>query len=169
MSPSFGYNRAHEERDYEAPDALLHSFIDTVSKNGNLLLNIGPRGEDASIPEPQTRRLKFIGEWLSKNGEAIYETRPWQRAEGETADGLPVRFTTAHGNLYVILLGTPDHQTVVLPGLKIEPDTEVRYLATDTVARVSQEAEKLSFEIVEPWAPFAAHAFRVSLPLSAAP
>jgi alpha-L-fucosidase len=169
MSPSFGYNRAHEERDYEAPDALLHSFIDTVSKNGNLLLNIGPRGEDASIPEPQTRRLEFIGEWLSRNGEAIYETRPWQRAEGTTADGLPVRFTTAHGNLYVILLGTPDSQTVVLPELKIGPEPEVHYLATDTAARISRGVEGLSFEVVECWAPFAAHAFRVSLPLSVAP
>ena len=162
MSASFGYNRAHEEQDYEAPDALLYSFINTVSKNGNLLLNIGPRGEDASIPEPQTRRLEFIGEWLSSHGEAIYETRPWKRAEGETADGLSVRYTQAHGNLYVILLGTPDSQTIVLPGLETGADTEVRYLATNTKATIVFVAEGLSFEIDEPWAPFVAHAFRVS-------
>ena len=140
----------------------MYSFIDTVSKNGNLLLNVGPRGVDSSIPEPQTRRLELIGKWLSSNGEAIYETRPWQRAEGKTTDGLSVRFTKAHGNLYVILLGTPDGQTVVLPGLKTAPATEVTYLPTDTKATVAPDAEGLSFEIEEPWAPFAAHAFRIS-------
>ena len=165
MSPSFGYNQAHEEQDYEPSDSLLYSFIDTVSKNGNLLLNVGPRGEDSSIPEPQIKRLEIIGKWLSSNGEAIYETRPWQRAEGETKSGLTVRFTKAHGNLYVILLGTPDGQTVVLPGLKPAPTTEVTYLPTDTRATVAPDApdaEGLSFKIEEPWAPFAAHAFRIS-------
>jgi alpha-L-fucosidase len=162
MSPSFGYNQAHEEPDYEPPDALLYSFIDTVSKNGNLLLNVGPRGKDSSIPEPQTRRLELIGKWLSSNGEAIYETRPWQRAEGETQGGLSVRFTKAHGNLYVILLGTPDGQTVELTDLKTAPGTEVTYLPTGSRARVAPDAEGLSFKIEETWAPFAAHAFRIS-------
>jgi alpha-L-fucosidase len=47
-----------------------------VSKNGNLLLNIGPK-PDGTIPEAEQRILREIGAWLSVNGEAIYGIRPW--------------------------------------------------------------------------------------------
>ena len=93
LTPSFGYNRADREEDHESPTELVRSFIDTVSKNGNLLLNVGPRGEDAGIPDPQRTRLEALGGWLRDNGEAIYETRPWVDAESTTGDGIPVRFT----------------------------------------------------------------------------
>jgi alpha-L-fucosidase len=118
MSPSFGYNRADREEDYEAPADLIRSFVDTVSKNGNLLLNVGPRGEDASIPEPQRARLEALGSWLSRNGDAIHGTRPASQAEAETHDGLPVRFTRKGDTLYAIVLGTPTGETttVRLPG-----------------------------------------------------
>jgi alpha-L-fucosidase len=118
MSPSFGYNRADREEDYEAPVDLIRSFVDTVSKNGNLLLNVGPRGEDVSIPEPQRARLEALGSWLSRNGDAIHGTRPASQAEAETYDGLPVRFTRKGDTLYAIVLGTPTGETttVRLPG-----------------------------------------------------
>lgn len=162
MSPSFGYNRAHEEADYENPMELLFSFIDTVSKNGNLLLNVGPRGEDASIPEPQAERLEYMGDWLSINGEAIYQTRPWHRAEGETTEGLPIRFTTAKGRLYAILLGTPDTTNVVIKGLSATSATVITYLGTGATAAWTQQGEGLAIEVEEPWSKMAAHAFRIS-------
>ncbi len=56
LTPSFGYNRGDREGDHEAPEQLVRSFADTISKNGNLLLNVGPRGEDAAIPEAQQSR-----------------------------------------------------------------------------------------------------------------
>ena len=162
MSPSFGYNRAHEETDYEDPVELLFSFIDTVSKNGNLLLNIGPRGEDASIPEPQTKRLEYLGGWLSTNGEAIYQTRPWRRAEGKTTDGISVRFTTARDDLYAILLGTPGRAGIVLADVKVEPDTIITYLGTGAIATWTQQDDGLAIEVAEPWSPMDAHTFRIS-------
>src|SRR5205085_5159376 len=53
MSHSFGYNRNDTDADYESVGSLVHGFIDAVSKNGNLLLNVGPRGADAQIPDEQ--------------------------------------------------------------------------------------------------------------------
>jgi alpha-L-fucosidase len=81
---SFGYNRNSRPEDFLSHEQLLHSFVDIVAKNGNLLLNVGPRGEDAKIPEIQLTRLRWLGEFLAASGEAIYGSRPWQRAEGAT-------------------------------------------------------------------------------------
>ena len=60
-------------------------FVDIVSKNGNLLLNVGPMA-DGTIIEIQAQRLLNLGKWLQINGEAIYDTRPWLRAEGDTEE-----------------------------------------------------------------------------------
>jgi len=167
MSPSFGFNRAHEERDYENPDELLFSFIDTVSKNGNLLLNVGPRGEDASIPLPQTERLEMMGKWLDRNGEAIYGTRPWQRAEGETTDGIPVRFTTSGNDLYVILLGTPTSSAFVVRGLGFALVAVVTYFGNGATVSCAHHEGGLEIDIGlgredTSWSSMSAHAFRIS-------
>jgi alpha-L-fucosidase len=55
---------------------LLDSFLDIISKNGQLLLSISPRA-DGSIPEDQKQALLSVGQWLQKYGEAVYGTRPW--------------------------------------------------------------------------------------------
>ena len=117
IDKSFGYNRTSQEADFLPQDELIHSFADIVSKNGNLLLNVGPRGEDAAIPELQLRRLSWLGDWLRTNGAAIYGTRPWRRAEGTTREGLGVRFTAKGDTVYAILLGTPPGTHVTLEDL----------------------------------------------------
>ena len=70
-------------------DELVRMFIDIVSKNGNLLLNVGPMA-DGTIPELQQKCLLGFGEWMKTNGEALYGTRPWIRAEGETSEGIEI-------------------------------------------------------------------------------
>ncbi len=170
MSPSFGYNRHHEEADYEDPDELLRSFIDTVSKNGNLLLNVGPRGEDAGIPDPQVRRLESLGTWLASNGGAIYGTRPWRRASGETRDGTPVRFTLTlanqdedgGGSLNAILLGTPSGREIVLPELDPHPGTTVVRLADGSRPQVREEDGALRITLGAPLPVDTAHAFQIT-------
>ncbi|HVX50806.1 MAG TPA: alpha-L-fucosidase [Chitinophagaceae bacterium] len=115
---SWGYIPDDE---YKSPKYLVTNLVDIVSKNGNLLLNIGPKS-DGTIPEEQQQLLLAIGRWLKINGEAIYGTRPWKTyGEGptEVAAGSfvdrqlkpftpqDVRFTTKGDTLYTILLDIP--------------------------------------------------------------
>jgi alpha-L-fucosidase len=115
---SWGYIDGEENK---SADELIDILVDIVSKNGCLLLNIGPRA-DGTIPEQQEKTLLDIGSWLSVNGEAIYGSRPWKIfGEGVTAEnegmfsefkskpytGQDIRFTTRGGYVYAICLDWP--------------------------------------------------------------
>jgi alpha-L-fucosidase len=77
LGTSYAYMAEEERLDlYKTPTELVRLLCDVVSKNGNLLLNIGPRA-DGTIPEGMKIRLLEMGRWLKKNGEAIYGTKPW--------------------------------------------------------------------------------------------
>jgi alpha-L-fucosidase len=66
---------------------MIHQLVDTVSKNGNLLLNVGPKA-DGTIPDEARTVLLSMGEWLHLNGEAIYGSRPFMVfGEGPTKGG----------------------------------------------------------------------------------
>jgi alpha-L-fucosidase len=71
---SYGFNRNEDLADYSSGQRLLLTLIDTVSRGGNLLLNIGPTA-DGRIPVVMQERLAYLGRWLEHNGEAIYGTR----------------------------------------------------------------------------------------------
>jgi len=78
---SWGYI---ENDHFKTPEFIVHQLIDIVSKNGNLLVNVGPRS-DGTIPDEVQHVLLDIGSWLKMNGEAIYGTRPWKSyGEGPT-------------------------------------------------------------------------------------
>jgi alpha-L-fucosidase len=71
---SYGYNRNEDLDDYATGQRILLTLIDTVSRGGNLLLNVGPTA-DGRIPVEMQDRLAYVGRWLAQNGEAIYGTR----------------------------------------------------------------------------------------------
>ncbi|MBI5724181.1 MAG: alpha-L-fucosidase [Planctomycetes bacterium] len=69
FSGSWGYYR--DELNWREPDELLRTLIDCVSKNGNLLLNVGPTGRGEFDDRAQSR-LKYIGDWMHRHGRSIY-------------------------------------------------------------------------------------------------
>ena len=80
---SWGYINDEE---FKTPNELIDQLIDIVSKNGILLLNIGPKA-DGTIPKEAENILIEIGDWLNINGEAIYSTRTWAiHGEGPTQE-----------------------------------------------------------------------------------
>jgi len=116
---------------FKSPQFVIHQLVDIVSKNGNLLLNIGPRS-DGTIPDEVQAVLREVGAWLKVNGDAIYDTRPWriygegptQVATGafhdtETTNYTPAdfRFTTKGASLYAIELGWPEEREAVIHAL----------------------------------------------------
>lgn len=75
MSKGWGYNRF--DTAWKSPELLVRQLVEIVSKGGNLLLNVGPKGTGEFPPEA-VERLKAIGNWMKINKEAIYDTRPWK-------------------------------------------------------------------------------------------
>jgi alpha-L-fucosidase len=128
---SWGYI---EHDTFKTPDFIVHQLADIVSKNGNLLLNIGPRS-DGTIPDEVQQTLLGVGGWLKVNGDAIYGTRPWTSygegptkvAAGSFQDTKTLdytaedfRFTTKGNNLYAIELAWPTGSEAVIHSLSQE-------------------------------------------------
>ncbi len=125
---SWGYAQDDE---YRTSKSLIDDLIDIVSKNGNLLLNIGPKA-DGTIPEPVQKVLLGMGAWLQTNGEAIYGTRPWkyfgegpsvvvtgEKKENPNKTWSPqdIRFTTRGDTLYALGLERPKDGAVLVKTL----------------------------------------------------
>jgi alpha-L-fucosidase len=159
MSHSFGYNRNDTDSDYESEESLLHGLIDAVAKNGNLLLNVGPRGVDAQIPGEQVQRLQAMGAWLASNGEAIYGTRPWVQAEGRTDQELEVRFTQKGGEIYAIILGTPKSLRLGLLDMPLGTTTKfsAMHLASAAPVKMLQQSVGVELTFAEPLVDAVAH------------
>jgi alpha-L-fucosidase len=150
-----------EDDDFRTTTSLVHELVDIVSKNGNLLLNVGPRA-DGTIPDEVADLLLGMGEWLNINGEAIYGTRPWwiygygrtktgqrmreKEYEDYTADD--VRFTQKGDTLYAILLGWPTNEVVIQQlarnsGFWANDIQEVQLLGSNDRIRWTQDEKAL--------------------------
>jgi alpha-L-fucosidase len=159
-----------EGEENKTPEQIVHDLIDIVSKNGNMLLNIGPKA-DGTITEEQQAVLLSIGRWLNVNGEAIYGSRCWKKfGEGSTEstqgsfsdNAAPVytagdiRFTTKGNDLYAIVLNWDEQGTIIrsldknaIADAKIQ---NVTLLGSDEkiVWTQTDEGLKLSFPSAKP-------------------
>ena len=128
---SWGYT---EGNDYKEPHEIICDLVDVVSKNGSLLLNIGPKA-DGTIPDEDAHILREIGKWLKINGEAIYESYPWRKygegptvtQEGHFTDtnrkaytSDDFRFTFKDSNLYVFAMNWPEDGIVRINSLGVK-------------------------------------------------
>jgi alpha-L-fucosidase len=122
---SWGYNSMEPISRYKTGAQIIRLLADVVSKNGNMLFNIGPM-HNGKIPQAMQDRLLEVGAWLRVNGEAIYGSRYWKQAE----DG-NVRFTTKAGKFYMIALDWPGNSLHITAPIPIGDDTKIRLLGSD--------------------------------------
>ncbi|MBZ3900213.1 alpha-L-fucosidase [Streptomyces griseiscabiei] len=173
---------------YYSVKQMVHSFLDRISKNGNVLLNIAPKA-DGTIPQAQRDILLGIGDHLGRFGESVYSTRAWTAyGEGPTKMGgatfsqpttgtaQDIRFTRNKANnvLYATVLGWPGSSLEIktlgsgridvgsLTSAKLLDSTAGTYI---NLANPTQNASGLQVTLPSS-APFSAHAYVLKLSFS---
>jgi len=134
---------------YKSTNQLVDNLVDRVSKNGLLLLNVGPKS-DGTIPEEAKKRLLGIGRWLKVNGEAIYGTRPWvlygegpirrrggaytemdHKGSDDNFTGEDIRFTVKDNVLYAICLDWPGDSVTIHSLRRLEEELSIYWSEKD--------------------------------------
>jgi len=183
---SWGYI---EHDTFKSPEFIVQQLVDIVSKNGNLLLNVGPRS-DGTIPEEVQQVLLEVGAWLKINGEAIYGTRPWKvYGEGPTrvtagafhdTDMQPYtaqdfRFTRKGNVIYAMELGWPSSPTSIIhsfataPAAGAEKVEAVSLLGSGASISFEQQVDGLHLQLPERPQEKYAYGFRIVLAAGAPP
>jgi alpha-L-fucosidase len=122
MDQSFGHNAQSRPEHFLPHDELLWMLADITAKGGNLLLNVGPRG-DAQIADAQLTRLGWLADWVVPNADAIVGTRPWVVPGTTTAEGAPLRYTARDETVYAFVQAPSG--SVTLPDVRSTPTTAV--------------------------------------------
>jgi len=151
-----------EDDEFKSATSLVHDLVDIVSKNGNLLLNVGPRA-DGTIPDEVQDLLRGLGAWLDVNGEAIYGTRHWKRyGEGPTGvltagfrereyepfTAKDFRFTQTGDALYAVCLGWPEGEvTIHSLGSEAIQVAKVSLLGVDGDLSWAQDEKGLTIQV----------------------
>jgi alpha-L-fucosidase len=132
MDLSFAYNAESRPEHFLARDELLWTLVDIAAKGGNLLLNVGPRGVDAQIPDEQGTRLEWLGNWVRPHEAALMATRPWVTPGSTTSNDGQVRYA-ARGETVSAFVRDPA-DSVVLPDVRATPTTAVSTVAGTALA-----------------------------------
>lgn len=149
LGDAWTYDRTETDEDLLSVTALVRNFVDIVSKNGNMLINVGP-DPSGRIPDIQAERLRGIGDWLDVNGEAIYGSHYWVVPEDTTED-VSVRYTAKGEYLYAVLFGWPKETATLSIPEHVTPHSPV------TVELLGYDGDPLNCEVV-------ADELRVDLP-----
>lgn len=128
--------RIYEGKGYKSAKTVVHTLVDVVSKNGNLLLNIPVKG-NGTIDEQERKVVEEIGAWMAVNSEGIYDTRPWlifgegpamessaplsaqgfNEGKGKPFTANDIRFTTKNNAIYATVLGWPTNGKVSIKSM----------------------------------------------------
>jgi alpha-L-fucosidase len=155
-----------EDDEFRTVSSVVHDLVDIVSKNGNLLLNIGPK-PDGTIPQQASDILRGLGAWLQVNGEAVYGTRHWL-IYGEGPTGVPqafrereqaaytaedIRFTLKGDALYATCLGWPGRECTIralASGGRLEREiADVSMLGSPSPLSWSRDGQGLTVQMPE--------------------
>lgn len=128
---------------FKSTAKVVHALIEVVAKGGSLLLGIGPK-PDGTLPEEAVQRLQAVGQWIGKNGAAIYGTRITQPFRDSTT-----YFTgSKDGNLHFALVCLPEAgevpATVSWQGMVPARGTTMKLLATGQRVRWVQAGNKVT-------------------------
>ncbi len=141
INNSWGYNA--NDQNHKTPERLIRLLAECVGRDANLLLNVGPK-PDGTIQTEHVERLEKIGQWLMKNGKAIYGTRgqiftstPWGTA------------TRTEKAIYLHIWNLPEQSRLSLqmPALRIK---RARLLATGTPVKFHQQGEQVVITLPQP-------------------
>ncbi|GAB3925018.1 alpha-L-fucosidase [Mucilaginibacter myungsuensis] len=134
---SWHYDRGVYDRNgYKSAKTVIHTLVDVVSKNGNLMLSVPVRG-NGTIDEKERAIVEGIGEWMAVNSESIYSTRPWttfgegpalentaplsaqgfNEGKGKPFTAADIRFVSKGKTLYATMLGWPADGSAVIKSL----------------------------------------------------
>ncbi|MCT4587013.1 MAG: alpha-L-fucosidase [Carboxylicivirga sp.] len=178
---SIGTNSWYYDTNWQSlsVNRIIDDLVDIVSKNGALLLNVGPRA-DGSMPKEQADILLGIGAWLEINGEAIFGTRTWdiygegptKSAEGHHSEGKntdltakDIRFTSKGNDLYALVMARPEKEVTIKSlgkssGHKIK---KVQLLGTRSRIKWKQENDALIVSFPKGVEGDIAFAYKISL------
>lgn len=112
MNGNWGFNRADEN--WKSVPRLVELLVETASKGGNLLLNVGPDGSGAT-PAPSVERLQGLADWMRVHASAIHGT------SASPFDGAPFRATRTGNRLNCFLQQWPAERDLLLPGVTTLP------------------------------------------------
>ena len=145
---SFGYNQLESEEEYMSSKKIIELLIDIVSKNGNLLLNIGPKA-DGTIPEKQLEALSEVGKWLKTNGEGIYGTQPWKMFGLTLENNTKIHFTQKENTVYVFVSENIPEKEVKIPFSTKEMIKSIDLLGFSGKTDWKQKGEDLILQMPE--------------------
>ncbi len=160
--------RVYDNNRYKTPTTVIHTLVDVVSKNGNLMLNVPLRG-DGTMDEKERATVDGITEWMAINSESIYSTRPWHtfgegpaiagaapitsqgfnEGKGKAFTAEDMRFATKGKTLYATLLGWPEGKVATIKTLGTTPNkvTNVSMLGTPGKLNFTQTTEGLKVNL----------------------